>query len=103
MSNKLVEEISIKVNVADRIYPLTIKLTEEENIRKAAKMINEQIKEYQKNYAVKDKQDLLSMLILQLATENLELKNKVYIEDNDEVTKIINNIDNNLQKVFNGA
>ena len=103
MSNKLVEEISIKVNIADRIYPLKIKLNEEENIRKAAKLINEQIKEYQKNYAVKDKQDLLSMFILQLATENLELKNRVYVEDNNEVIKIIDNIDNSLQKVFNGA
>lgn len=102
MSSKLVEEISIKVSIADRIYPLKIKLSEEENIRKAAKMINEQIKEIQKNYAVNDKQDLLSMYALQLATENLDLKSRTYIEDKD-VIKIIDNLDTNLQKVLNGA
>ncbi|TDS17371.1 cell division protein ZapA [Sphingobacterium paludis] len=61
-------EISIKINIADRVYPLRVDIEEEEVIRHAAKLINEKIKELQDNYAVRDKQDLLSMCVLQYAT-----------------------------------
>ncbi|MFD1768897.1 cell division protein ZapA [Sphingobacterium suaedae] len=61
-------EISIKINIADRVYPLRVETAEEEIIRHAAKLVNERIKELQENYAVRDKQDLLSMCVLQYAT-----------------------------------
>ncbi len=48
-------EISIKINIADRVYPLKVNMEEEEVIRRAAKIINDRIKEYQDNYAVRDK------------------------------------------------
>ncbi len=66
-------EISIKINIADRVYPLKINSEDEENVRKAAKLVNDRIKEFQENYAVRDKQDLLSMCVLQIATEHLNL------------------------------
>lgn len=68
------ETLKIKVSIADRIYPLTVKLEEEEGIRKAAKKINELIKKFEQNYAVKDKQDVLAMSALQFASK-LEVKN----------------------------
>lgn len=92
MIKKLIVEISIKVNIADRIYPLTIKTEEEESIRKAAKLINEQIRENQLNYEVKDKQDLLSMCALQFATEVLGFRNK-NVKDQDVILSKINAID----------
>lgn len=75
------EELSIKIKIANRIYPLTIEVNEEERIRKAADKINTSIIEYEKLYAVHDKQDLLAMVALQLATDNLELKNKGIVND----------------------
>ena len=63
-------ELSIKLSIANRVYPLTIKRSEEEGIRKTAKMINEKIKEYESDYAVKDKQDLLAMCALEYGTKN---------------------------------
>jgi len=69
-----VGEISIKINIADRVYPLKINSEDEENVMKAAKLVNDRIKEFQENYAVRDKQDLLSMCILQVATEHLNLE-----------------------------
>lgn len=82
-------EISIKINIADRIYPLTIKSEEEENIRKAAKLINEQMKDFQQKYEVKDKQDLLSMCALQYATESLNHKgNELFAAAEEKITKI---------------
>ena len=74
-------EISIKINIADRVYPLKVEMEEEELIRRAAKMINDRIKEYQDNYAVKDKQDLLSMSVLHYATASLKAERKVTVED----------------------
>ena len=65
-------ELSIKVNIANRIYPLKINREEEENIRLAAKSINDILKDYEENYAVRDKQDLLAMCALKFASEALK-------------------------------
>lgn len=62
------DELSITVTIADRIYRLTIDKTEEEIVRKAARQIEERIREYAKTYAYKDKQDLLAMAALQFTT-----------------------------------
>ena len=74
-------EISIKINIADRVYPLKVNMEEEEIIRRAAKLINDRIKEFQENYAVRDKQDLLSMCVLHYATATLKAEKKVMNED----------------------
>ena len=63
------DELSIKVVIGGRTYPLTIRREEEEIIRRAAKNINESIENLQQNYAVKDMQDLLAMTCLQVATK----------------------------------
>jgi len=76
-------EISIKINIADRIYPLRITMEEEEIIRHAAKLINDRIKEFQENYAVRDKQDLLSMAVLHYATATLKTEQNAKHEDKD--------------------
>ena len=84
-------EISIKINIADRVYPLKINMEEEEIVRKAAKMINDRIKDYQDNYAVRDKQDLLSMSVLHYATATLRAEKKLSegdIEASDTVYKL---------------
>lgn len=63
MSNQL----SITLNIGGRSYPLTIAPEEEESLRKAAKMINDNIAELETQYAVRDKQDVLAMTALQYA------------------------------------
>ncbi len=62
-------ELSIKVNIANREYPLTVKSEEVESVKKAAIAVNEKVKEFEKNYTVKDKQDLLAMCALQFASQ----------------------------------
>ncbi|NCD70906.1 cell division protein ZapA [Mucilaginibacter agri] len=81
-------EISIKINIADRVYPLKVSMEEEEIIRRAAKLINDRLKEYQENYAVRDKQDLLSMAVLHYATASLKAERKV----TDEDTQVADNV-----------
>lgn len=61
-------ELSIRVNIAGRTYPLTIDPEEEEAVRKAAKAIDEKIYELKDQYAVNDMQDYLAMVALELST-----------------------------------
>lgn len=93
-------EISIKINIADRIYPLRISMEEEEIIRHAAKLINDRIKEFQENYAVKDKQDLLSMAVLHYATATLKAEHNAKDEDKD-VTEKVHQLDQLLSNFIN--
>ena len=65
------QEISIKVLIGDRQYPLKISSDEEENVRKAAKLVNDRSKFYSENFSVQDKQDAIAMLALEFASENL--------------------------------
>lgn len=67
------EQLSIKVSIAGRIYPLTIDRSEEEQIRKAVKNINDRIADYEKNYNIKDRQDLLAMSALYFASHATEI------------------------------
>lgn len=65
------QEISIKVLIGDRQYPLKISSNEEENVRKAAKLVNDRSKFYTENFSVQDKQDAIAMSALEFASENL--------------------------------
>lgn len=67
-------ELSIKIKIANRVYPLTVNAKEEEGVRKAAEEINKSVAEYERLYAVKDYQDLLAMVALKIASSNLNLK-----------------------------
>ncbi len=70
------DKLSIRVNIADRYYPLKIKREEEERIRKAARLINERVLQYKQRYADKDVLDFLAMTALQLVTRMVELEEK---------------------------
>ncbi len=76
------ELLKIKVSIADRVYPLTIKRSEEESIRAAAKKIDGILKKYEENYAVRDKQDLLAMCALQIASREEKNRNKNLVDGN---------------------
>ena len=54
-------ELSIKVTIANRVYPLSVAHEEEEEVRKAAAYINDRIKALESSFAVKDKLDLIAM------------------------------------------
>ena len=63
------DKLKIKLSIADRVYPLTINPNQEEGLRKATKKIEELIKQFEQNYAVRDKQDVLAMCALQFAAQ----------------------------------
>lgn len=65
--------IHINVVLADRPYRIKIKSDEEEIVRKAAKLINDKVKEYQQLFSSKDKQDFLAMIAIQNTVESLKV------------------------------
>ncbi len=67
------ETLSINVTIADRRYPMRIRRSDEEKIRKAVKLLNERILQYQQRFKVKDQQDLLAMTAIQFVIQNLDL------------------------------
>ena len=75
-------EQSIKVTIAGRIYPINVKVEEEEAVRKAAQEVDKNVKLLQQSYAVKDKQDLLAMTALQMATR----LNEVDIDQTESIS-----------------
>lgn len=63
------EKLKIKISIADRVYPLTVDPSQEEGLRSASKKIDAMIRQFEENYAVRDKQDVLAMCALQFATQ----------------------------------
>jgi len=90
------EKISLKVIIAGRTYPLTIKKDEESAIVAASEKINSNIKKLQGNYAVKDMQDLLAMTALQLALQKPDVpeteSNSLDSSINEDLNRILSKI-----------
>lgn len=64
------EKLKIRISIADRVYPLTVAdEAQEESLRTASKKIDVMIKQFEENYAVRDKQDVLAMCALQFASQ----------------------------------
>ncbi len=93
-------ELSIKVIIAGRTYPLTIDREEEQVVRAAANQINEAIKALQESYAVRDSQDLLAMAALQLVIKGSRDEPAVASED-PETTDALQRITAQLNEALN--
>ena len=70
---------------------MKIERKSEEFIRNAVKDIKERLKFYEENYAIKDKQDLLAMCLIEYASKFESINNKKVVEDDglsEELAKI---------------
>jgi cell division protein ZapA len=66
------EELSIKIKIADREYPMKVDAADEERIRLTGKKINEKLKLYRDQFGIDDKQDLLAMVAFDSLYEKLQ-------------------------------
>ena len=89
------EKLTIRVNVADRYYPLKIARQDEEKIRKAAKMINEKILMYKQKYSDKDIQDFLAMAALQYVVKIIGYEEK---SDISPILEEVQDLDRELEE-----
>ncbi|WP_415161738.1 cell division protein ZapA [Parafilimonas sp.] len=63
------ELIPVNILVGDRNYRVKIKPADEENLRKTIKLVNTKLVEFKTNFAGKDMQDYIAMVLIWLATE----------------------------------
>lgn len=86
------EKLKIKLSIADRVYPLTVDMSQEEGLRSASKKIDAMIKQFEQNYAVRDKQDVLAMCALQFASQ-VEQKQIEKTDDHQESLERLKKLD----------
>lgn len=93
--------ITIKVNIAGKLCPMTIKREEEEIIRKAAQLINNKISKYQERYtAHTDTFDFLAVTALQHTIAMIQAENR---NDTEPVLNEIEKISLRLDEIIKGS
>ena len=95
----MAELIPINIVIADRSYRLKINPADEETIRKTVKLINDKIIEFKSNFAGKDLQDYVSMVLLWFATEQKKdyLPLMMLAEQSDKLNAIESLLDKALK------
>ena len=82
-------DVSIKITIAGRVYPLTVDEGERELVEKAAERVDNSVRMFMKSYAVKDKQDLLAMTALQMATSASNTSDKTNMHETIQQLKTL--------------
>jgi hypothetical protein len=98
-SNNTNDLIAISAFVGDRSYRVKITPDDEEVVRKTIKTINDKIIEFKTQFAGKDMQDYISMVLLWYATEENASATAGIKEENlsDQLNSIEKLIDTHLQ------
>ncbi|MCX8490210.1 MAG: cell division protein ZapA [Cyclobacteriaceae bacterium] len=82
------DELSIKIKIADREYPMKVKRMEEEKVRAASKFINEKIKRYREQFGLDDKQDLLAMVAFDCLVDKMAEEESLQVIDDTVAEKV---------------
>lgn len=92
------DELSIRIKIADREYPMKVKAEDEARVRSAGKQINERIRSYRERFGIDDKQDLLAMVAFDCLVDKMEADEKQYDTDESVLEKV-----NHLNSIINQA
>ena len=88
--------IPINILIADRTYRIRTSPSDEEVVRKTVKLINDKILEFKTNFAGKDMQDYIAMVIIWYATMNAgNSENSAQME---EISKSLQRLESQLDK-----
>ncbi len=92
-------ELSVNINIAGRIYPLHINANDEVVVRTAGKLVNEKLQAYANQFSLRDNQDALAMFAIEIATQNQKLIEQIQSNDKHIDTQLahINELLKNVQ------
>jgi cell division protein ZapA len=90
--------LSIKIKIADREYPIKAPASEEAKLRNAGKAINDKLRQYRAQFGIDDKQDLLAMVAIDCMVEKLQAD-----EDKLGVNSVIADKMNHLDNLLSSA
>ncbi len=88
-------ELSIKIKIAEREYPMRVSEKEEEHLRLAGRIINDKLKSYGQKFGIDDKQDLLAMTALEAIVEKLKADSHIN-QDQSNVSEFLTEIEHLL-------
>ena len=91
--------LSIKVQIAERFYPLKIKRQDEEKIRQAARLINDKVLQYKQRYTDKDTQDFMAMATLQFVINLIDCEQQQnFVSLEEELGSLSSELDELLKE-----
>ena len=91
--------IPVNIVVGDRTYRVKINSDDEEHIRKTSRKLNDQVTDFKTQYAGKDMQDYLAMVLLSLVTQQQTLPLSAKLETStDHLDRIERLIDGVLEE-----
>jgi cell division protein ZapA (FtsZ GTPase activity inhibitor) len=88
----------INVVIGDRTYRIRIESKDEETVRGTVKIINDKIIEFKTQFAGKDMQDYIGMVVLWYATLQKAAENQP--PEISEISEKLNQLENLLDKPF---
>ncbi len=89
--------IAASIVIADRSYRIKLQPGDEEVVRRTVKVINDKIIEYKTQFAGKDMQDYIAMVLIWLATEqqvagSAEIQQEVLTEKLATIEKMLDQV-----------
>lgn len=93
--------IPINIVIADRTYRIKTNAKDEEVIRKTLKTINDKIIEYKTQFAGKDMQDYIAMVIIWYATQAASAPQSHSNTEENEIINSLKKIDLQISKALN--
>ncbi len=81
-------ELSVKIKIGNREYPMKVEAEDEERVRNAGKLVNEKIKSYADQFGIDDLQDLLAMVAFDCMTDKLRSDEDVDNDNSVAINKI---------------
>lgn len=92
------ELIPVNILIADRTYRIKTSPSDEEAVRKTVKLINDKIVEFKTNFAGKDMQDYIAMVIIWYATQSSETSSAAAMIE--QLSENLNKIEAQLDKAL---
>lgn len=89
-------DLSIKIKICERTYPMKVKAADEERIREASKNVNDRIAKYMQKFGISDKQDLLAMVAFDCIVEKLATENNRDTSVKKQIGAIISTLDSKI-------
>lgn len=89
--------VAINIGIGDRTYRIKVAPEDEEQVRKTIKIINDKIVDFKTEFAGKDMQDYVAMVLLWYATQLQSGKSTVLERD---ITEALTKIEGQLNRTL---
>jgi cell division protein ZapA len=86
------QQVMIKIKIADREYPIRVEAHEEAVVREAGRLLNESVNAYKERFKIHDKQDLLAMVAFDTVIDKL-LTEQRFTQQEQSLSQDISHLD----------